>query len=134
MYVYKTDELLARGYRIENVQIENVSLMYEDHGFLTLELGIQGATWGCCFGGYALGTKNILSGGKKEYSCSDKGIEVIMRIMDTIGVDDLFKLRGKYARAAFKGRGATPVEYIGNLIEDKWFSYREFFSEETANG
>ena len=52
-----------------------------------------------------------------------------MRVMDTIGVDDLMDAKGKYVRVVSKGWGST-VKTIGNIIEDKWFDYGEFFAKE----
>lgn len=119
------EDLIAAGYRIENAQIESVSLTMADHGCLTLELGLKGSGWGCMYGGYCLG-KGYL--GAKEFSGSAKGLEAIMQIMNVIGVDDLFKAKGKYVRVATKGWGST-IKIIGNVIDDLWFDYEEFFKE-----
>ncbi len=120
------DELVAAGYFIENAEITSVSLSMEDHGCLTLDLGLKGSGWGCVYGGYCLG-KGYL--GAKKFTGSAKGMEAIMRIMDTIGVANLFNAKGKYIRVATKGWGST-IEIIGNLIEDRWFDYRKFFENE----
>lgn len=126
MYLNKAEELASNGYTIENVQIKAIKLTFADHGVLTLELCLEGNGWGCNFGGYVLGHGSL---GAKEFKGSANGLEAIMRIMDTIGVTDLFAAKGMLVRAAFRGRGATTVEYIGNLIKDKWFSYKEFYAE-----
>ena len=47
--------------------------------------------------------------------------------MDTVGVERWEDLKGKYIRCKVKGWGGT-IDEIGNLIEDKWFNIREFFS------
>lgn len=124
MFLDKAEELTSKGYCIENARIQEVRLTFEDHGVLTLDLVLEGRGWGCCFGGYVLGHGYI---GAKEFSGSANGIEAIMRVMDTIGVHDLLKAKGMYVRAAFKRPGSQPVEYIGNVIQDKWFGYKEFF-------
>ena len=113
MFLDKAEELTSKGYCIENARIQEVRLTFEDHGVLTLDLVLEGRGWGCCFA--------------KEFSGSANGIEAIMRVMDTIGVHDLLKAKGMYVRAAFKRPGSQPVEYIGNVIQDKWFGYKEFF-------
>ena len=43
-------------------------------------------------------------------------------------VDEWEKLPGKYIRVKDNGWGKT-IDEIGNLMENKWFNIREFFSE-----
>ena len=51
-----------------------------------------------------------------------------MRIMNTVGVSDLLKMKDKYVRVPTKGLGST-VKIIGNIINDIWFDYEAFFNE-----
>ncbi len=125
MRTYTHGELIAEGYTIENAKIKNVALSMADHGVLTLDISLEGEGWGVCYGGYTLGKGYV---GAKEFKGSPKGLEAIMRIMDTIGVDELTKAVGKYVRVATRGWGST-VKIIGNIIEDKWFDYGTFFEE-----
>ena len=111
---------------IKNAKIKNVSLTMADHGCLTLDLALEGDGWGCVFGNYVLG-KGFL--GSKEFEGSAKGMEAIMRIMDTIGVERLEDADGKYVRVKL-GDWGDSISCIGNIIEDKWFDYKEFFKEE----
>lgn len=120
----KCDDLISDGYKIENAQITSADLSMEDHGCLTLSMSIDGSGWGCCYGGYCLG-KGYL--GAKEFEGSAKGLEYIMRIMDTVGVSKFQDLKGKYVRVATKGWG-SPVKIIGNVIKDQWFDPEEFFA------
>lgn len=120
------DSIIASGYEVMNGKITDVSLNFRDHGVLTLDLGIDGNGWAVVVGGFVLGKGYI---GAKEFTGSAKGLEAIMRVMDTIGVDDLMDAKGKYVRVVSKGWGST-VKTIGNIIEDKWFDYGDFFAKE----
>ncbi len=117
--------LILNGYKIENAKIENIDLSMEDHGVLTFSMELNGGNWGCTYGGYCLG-KGYL--GAKDFSGSPKGIEYLMRIMDTVGVLKISELKGEYVRVATKGWG-SPVKIIGNILKDKWFDTESFFSK-----
>ena len=110
---------------IENAKITNVSLSMRGHGVLTFYLTVEGAGWGCNVGGYVIG-KGYL--GADTFEGSAKGIEAMMRIMDTVGVDRWEDLAGKYVRIESEGWGGI-IHKIGNVIKDKWFDMKEFFSE-----
>lgn len=111
---------------IENAKITNADLSMEDHGCLCLRLTLEGQGWGCCFGGRVIGKGYINA---KEFKGYAKGSEEIMRIMDTVGVDKFSDLKNKYVRVELNGWGST-VSKIGNIIENKWFDYNEFYKEE----
>ena len=97
----------------------------EDHGCLVLWLTLEGKGWGCGFGGRVLGKGYV---GAKEFEGSKKGIEEIMRIMDVVGVSNFNSMKDKYVRVEVEGWGGT-INKIGNIIEDKWFDYKEFYAE-----
>lgn len=109
---------------IKNAIITSADLSMRDHGVLTLSLAIEGEGWGCCLGGRVLGHGYL---GAKHFQGSPKGIEEIMRIMDVVGVDQFSALKGKYIRVVDEGWGST-IKKFGNIIEDKWFDYEEFYS------
>lgn len=111
--MHTLDELIAAGYSIQNAKITNVSL------------NMEGGGWGVVYGGYCLG-KGYL--GAEEFEGSARGMEAIMRIMNTVGVSDLLKMKDKYVRVATKGLGTT-VKIIGNIVNDIWFDYEAFFNE-----
>ena len=111
---------------IVNAKIESAELTMEDHGILTFYLTLSGEGWGCVYGGYCLGHGYL---GAKHFDASGKGLESVMRIMDVVGVSKFTDLKGKYVRAVTEGWGGT-ISKIGNLIEDKWFDYKEFFKKE----
>lgn len=111
---------------IENAKITSVDLSMEDHGCLALWIILEGNGWGCGFGGRCIG-KGYL--GAKEFIGSKKGTEEIMRIMDVVGVSKFNDMKGRYVRVETNGWGGT-IKKIGNIIEDKWFDYEEFYGEE----
>lgn len=127
MKKYTIEQLKAEGYEIENAEIENVSLNMENHGCFTLDITLKGGGWGVVFGGYCLG-KGYVGADDDFFKGSEKGMEAIMRIMDTVGVAEFSKLKGKHIRVATKGWGSC-VKIIGNIIKDKWFDYGTFFEE-----
>lgn len=117
--------LKERGYEIKNARITGADLDMQDHGCMTLSLGLDGGGWCCNYGGYCLGYGYL---GAKEFEGSAKGMESIMRIMDVVGVERFSDLKGKYVRVATKGWGST-VKIIGNVIKDQWFDIEEFFKD-----
>lgn len=110
----------------KNAKIVDVSLTMTDHGVLTFDLSLVGSGWGVGYGGYVIGKGYV---GAKEFTAEGKGLVALMRIMDTVGVEKWEDLKGKYVRIVDEGWGST-VTTIGNILEDKWFNAREFFSEE----
>lgn len=113
---------------IENAKITKVDLSMADHGILTLQLALEGSGWCTCFGGRVIG-KGYL--GAKEFVGYEKGTEEIMRIMDVVGVERFNDMKGKYVRVEIDGWG-SPVHKIGNIIENKWFDYYEFYGKPEA--
>lgn len=112
--------LINNGYRIENAQIKSVDLS-NDGGIFSLAMALEGNGWGVVYGGRVIGKSY-----DDEISCSENGIEYILRIMDIVGVSRFNDMNGKYVRVAFKGWGDS-VEIIGNIIENKWFDQKAFF-------
>lgn len=111
---------------IINMKITNTTLTMRDHGVLTFDLTLEGSGYGVVYGGYAIGQGYL---GAKEFHGSAKGIIALMRIMDTVGVDRWEDLTGEYVRVVSDGWGST-ISKIGNIIEDKWFDAKEFFSDD----
>ena len=122
---YDSYKLTEAGYTIENALIEKVDLSMADHGCLTLAMTLQGGGWGVVYGGYCLG-KGYLGADDDFFSGSAAGMEYLMRIMDTVGVEKFQDLKGKYVRVATKGWGGQ-VKIIGNILKDKWFDAETFF-------
>lgn len=110
---------------ILNAKIEDVSLTMADHGCLTFYLHLKMQNAGVSVGGYCIGHGYL---GAKEFDGYDKGTEVLMRIMDTVGVDKWEDLKGKFIRIKSNGWGSI-IDEIGNIIDDKWLNFREFFTK-----
>ena len=110
---------------IKNAKITNVTLTMEDHGVLTFYLTIEGGGIGFGYGGYIIGRGYL---GANDFEGSAKGVEAMMRIMDTIGVNTWEDLKGKYLRYEDNGWGSC-VTKIGHIIENKWFDIKEFFAK-----
>ena len=121
-------ELQQQGYEILNAQVTDADLSMADHGNLILWLSLNGAGWGVSYGGYGIGKGYV---GASEFKGFVKGTELIMRVMDTIGVASFKDLIGKYVRVAvnFSDDGGR-VNIIGNILEDKWFDIKDFFTVE----
>ena len=110
---------------IINVKISKPRLHIEDHGCLTFDFIIDGAAFGCCFGGYCIGTAG-------DKSATGAGLSAMMHIMDVVGVDCWEDLDGKYCRVVDPGLGGR-VTKIGNLINDRWFDIKKFFEEKSKD-
>ena len=110
---------------IENALITNVSLTMADNGCITYWITLSGDGWGVNFGGICLGKGYRCA---KEFSAIGEGLEAMMRIMDTVGVERWEDLKGRYVRVVNPGLGKS-VDTIGNIIKEKWFNQREFFSK-----
>lgn len=131
MINYTHDKLINLGYNIENALIKNVDLSMADHGCLTLAMTLDGGGWGVVYGGYCLG-KGYLGADDDFFDGSAAGMEYLIRIMDTVGVEKFQDLKGKYIRVATKGWGDS-VKIIGNIIKDKWFDAETFFIDKKEN-
>lgn len=125
MKKYDEESLISEGYKIQNARITGADLSMADHGCLTFSMPIQVNGWACAYGGYCLGHGYL---GAEEFDGSGNGLEYLMRIMDTVGVERLQDLQGKYIRVATKGWGDV-VKIIGNVIKDKWFDPESFFKD-----
>jgi len=131
MKPWNKKELEAAGYTIENAKITSVDLSMADHGVFTLSVGLDGGSWGCVYGGYVIG-KGYLDA--SEFEGCKSGVESIMRIMDTIGVERFNDMTGKYVRVAVSDKWGHSIKIIGNIIKDKWFDIDSFFEDKKAEG
>lgn len=111
--------------KFENAKITNVSITMADHGCLTFWITVESDGWGCSIGGYSIGLGYLGAGKFDGYG---PGLEAMMRIMDTVGVDRWEDLKDKYIRVESDGWGST-VTCIGNIIKDKWFNLKDFFAK-----
>lgn len=114
----KDDEMLDNETIIKNATITYTK--WDRERGLTHWIGLEGAGWGCAFGGYNL--------------CGDACYEWLMQIMDVLDTWEIDekKLIGTNVRARFSGHGGlgSRIEAIGHIIQDKWFCPEEFFDAE----
>lgn len=119
------EQLEEKGYRIVNMIIRSANISMKKCGVAELSMSIEGSGCECVYGGYVVDHGHLRS---EDFSGSDMGMESILRIMDTVGVETFNDLKGKYIRAATKGWGDS-VKIIGNILGDKWFDIESFFED-----
>jgi hypothetical protein len=119
---------MSRELRTENAIIESTFLGINDHGIFDAWLHTSGDGWGCGFGGYSLDGP-ITVKGKFSHREDTHGLvgEYVRQVLETVGVDSWEKLKGQHIRVVTEGLGGGIVA-IGNLIKDKWFTPKEWFS------
>jgi hypothetical protein len=112
---------------IKNAKITSTMLGREDHGIMTFMIFVEfDVCVGCGVGGYALDSWDKITSTRVFRA---ESMEAISKVLDVVGVDRWEKLPGSYIRIKDNGWGST-IDEIGNLMEDKWFNLREFFSKE----
>lgn len=114
--------------RIENARIVSTSISMADHGVLSISFGVIGDGWGCNIGQWVNGHGYL---GANNWKGNGSAIVAMMKIMDTVGVEKWEDLPGKLIRVKID-RLSSPIDEIGNIIEDKWFNLRKFY--ETDKG
>lgn len=117
-YPLEEDDMTER-----NAKIRSTTLGYEDHGILTCWLNLDYGNSGQSFGGYALDSPDK---DKTDHSRKSdaRAMDFLAAILKTVGVDTWEKLPGQYIRVR---ADHYQVESIGNLLEDKWLTPREFW-------
>ena len=102
---------------VENAKITDAFLGIEDHGILTIIFTLRGDGWGQCYGGYSLSGKDGFS-----------SMGVIKSILDAFKVKSWNELEGKFCRV-LRERQFGKILGIGDIIEDRWFSFERHFAE-----
>lgn len=115
---------------IMNGRIKDVSISMADHGILTFRLYIECEHGMFIIGNFQIGTGELDA---KFWRGNGSGIVAMMKIMDVVGVERWEDLPGKYIRLDFKNSRSMTTEKIGNIIADKWFDIREFFSKDIGD-
>lgn len=108
---------------IKNAQITSTMLGREDHGIMTFMIFVSFGGSACGIGGYCLDEYDKST---KSRVFTSAGMEAISKILDTVGVDRWEDLPKQYVRIKDNGWG-SPIDEIGNLMEDKWFNLRDYF-------
>ncbi len=111
---------------IKNARIRSTMLGREDHGIMTFMIFVEFGSTACGVGGYALDRCDGEDHETRIFSA--RGMEAISEILDVVGVRKWEDLPGKYIRFKDNGWGST-IDEIGNIMEDRWFNLREFFSK-----
>lgn len=111
---------------IKNAKIRSTMLGREDHGIMTFMVFVEFEHVACGVGGYALDRYSADDHETRVFTA--RGLEAISEILDVVGVRKWEDLPGKYIRFKDNGWGST-IDEIGNIMEDKWFNLREFFSK-----
>lgn len=111
---------------IRNAKITSTMLGREDHGIITFVIYIEFGGYVCGVGDYALDYYDKTT---KQRVFRAESMEAISKVLDVVGVKKWEDLPGSYIRIKDNGWGST-IDEIGNLMEDKWFNLREFFSKE----
>ena len=116
---------------IKNYRIISTHLGYEADGVFTFYLRLKSADGiHVSVGGYALGSPDNLGIGLlSKRSLTFKGITLISKILDTVGVATWEDLHGEYIRVErIEDNGlGSHVTKFGNLIEDKWIDLDDYF-------
>lgn len=112
---------------IKNARITSTMLGREDHGIMTFMIYIDAGDFSCGVGGFCLDEFNTTT---QTRVFRAESMEAISKILDVVGVDKWEDLPGKHIRFEDAGWGST-VTKIGNIITDKWFDMREFFSRDS---
>ena len=107
---------------ISNAKITGTKLGFDDHGFFTFSIAVEGDGFGCNLGGYALSCYDKATLKRKG---SEYGLNVIMRILEVVGVEHWEDLKGKYVRVTHNGPGST-MHTLGNIIKDDWIDFRTY--------
>ncbi len=95
---------------ILNGQITETALGYDKNGVLTSYFSIKGDGWDGGFGLFPLE--------------GAKGLAAIEELLKTLDVGRWENLKGQFIRVVVFN---NKLVKIGNLIQDKWFSFEEFF-------
>ena len=130
---------------IYNARITGTKLGIEDRGYLTLwlfvewftaygELGIESNS--CCgFGGCSIGGIETHYDSEKDvemkvYHNFEFTSELILKILEVVGVPKWEDLNGKLIRIRTNGKTgcAGGIEAIGNIMKNEWFSIEEFYN------
>lgn len=110
---------MTRDREIKNAKITSTTLGTEDHGIVSMFVHLDYSGSGQGFGGFCLDTPIEDASGKfLRREGTAWGMEFIMRVLATVGVERWEQLPGKYVRADAEW---GTVHRIGHITEDKWF-------------
>lgn len=102
--------------KIRNAKIRSVSLQFVKGSLLDLSVTLDYGGETQSYGGYVLGNKSKSLGDR----CDGFGIDVVMTLLEVIGVDCWEKLVGQPCRAEVGSNGFGMVQRVGNHLKDEW--------------
>ena len=113
---------------IKNARIESTRLGTEDHGLFTFSLALDYGGLHQHFGGIGLDNppKERVPGARRGPTAY--GMDCIVRILETVGVESWEDLKNKYVRAEVKN--GYIVGLINILDDDKVFYPKKLYEEE----
>lgn len=103
--------------KIKNARIASTTLGYEDHGILTFNLDLHGASWSQGFGGWPL---DRWDAAQKQRVGQAGAIERIAVVLKVVGVDSWEQLEGKLVRVRWDTDESDAISAIGNIVDDTW--------------
>lgn len=126
-----TIEHNGRTYNGAVMRITRTHLGDEDHGIVTAYLHCEGNSGGISVGGYTLDTPVKEAGKFVGRIGTAYGLDHLMRLMETVGVDRWEKLPGQSVIVLYEGSagwGGTSVGIAG-LLNDKVLILKEHVAE-----
>lgn len=107
---------------IKNAKIRSTSLGYLGHGVVSCMIHLDYGDSAQGFGGYCFDTPEDVGLKTFRRTGTAWGMEFIIRILNTVGVERWEDLLGKHVRVKCN---FSKIHEIGNIIEDKWFNPEE---------
>lgn len=102
----------------KNAVIESTTLGYEGHGIFSAYLQLSYGGSGQSFGGYAMDEYVGVRGERGARIGTAYGMDFIIAVMKTVGVESWEDLKGKHIRVT---ASSDKVHSIGHFLEDRWF-------------
>lgn len=112
--------------------IVSTTLGFESHGIMTASLGIDWFGGGVSVGGFCLDQPKNRDGGDYWREGTAYGLDHIIRILETVGVETWEKLKGQQIIVLFEGKslwGSQPVGIASTTDESKIFILKDHAKE-----
>lgn len=98
---------------IENAQIHEVNLGFEDHGIFGINIALRGGSWSQGTGWFDVRRIELAT--------------MLCDLLTTVGVNELKDLPGKFVRIR---REDGRIVAIGNLLAEKqWWAPQDYFGD-----
>lgn len=120
---FTLESLMSAGYQVCNAKIVNSTLTLTEGGAFYLSIDFE-TEENIMYYRVDLGTSI------PDVHGAMFGVEFIMKIMQTVEVNNLFNLKGNYIRVAINRR-QKPELVIGNIIKDRWIGFETYWDDDT---